>query len=108
MEREKRSSPRAKVALDVEIEAGARRWQGRSIDLSMAGLSLDLADPPQLGSELKLHFDLPDRGGRVEALAVPIWVNAESGALRVGLRFERFLEGYVELGGFLMQFQEPG
>lgn len=103
---EKRISPRAKIALDVEVENQTRRWTGRSVDLSMAGLSMDLDDPPALGHEVKLHFSLPD-GSRVEALAVPIWMASEEPVHRIGLRFERLLDGYVELGDFLVQFRSP-
>jgi PilZ domain len=99
-----RASPRAVVEIPVDCEMGAEHRSARSIDLSVTGLRLQMSAPaPPVGSLLRVGFDLPGRTAHVEALGRTIWIEVGQAMPRLGLRFERFLAGYVELGDFLVQ-----
>jgi hypothetical protein len=98
-----RAKPRAAVALVIDCEFGVERRQGRGIDLSVTGLRLQLEGPPPVGTLLKIGFELPGRPARVEAIGRAVWAEAGAEPPHMGLRFERFLQGYVELGDFLVE-----
>jgi PilZ domain-containing protein len=104
-----RSSPRAHIELSLECRVGPEHRAARSIDLSMTGLRLEMAPPPPpIGSFLEVSFDLPGPPARVEAIAETIWIEPGPEMPRLGLRFERFLQGYVELGDFLLEHLGAG
>ena len=103
MEQISRASVRTEVGLAVECELGAERRAAQTVDISVTGMCLEMAEPVAVGSVFRAGFDLPDAGGRVEVEVVAIWAQAGPATSRMGFRFERFLQGYIELGDFLVQ-----
>ena len=103
MEQTTRVAVRTDVRLAVECELGAERRAAHTVDLSVTGMCLEMAEPVAVGSVFRVAFDLPEASGRVEVEVVAIWAQAGPASSRVGFRFERFLQGYIELGDFLVQ-----
>jgi PilZ domain-containing protein len=98
-----RTAVRTGIALAVECELGAERRLARTVDLSVRGMCLEMADPVGVGSLFRVGFDLPSGRGHVEVEVLAIWAQPAAGKSRVGFRFERFLQGYIELGDFLLK-----
>lgn len=106
MEQSTRAAVRTDVGLAVECELGAERRSARTVDLSVTGMCLEMVEPVAVGSVFRVGFDLPDARGRVEVEVLAIWAQAGPAISRVGFRFERFVQGYFELGDFLVHKSE--
>lgn len=63
-----RATPRIPTHIAARCEADGREWRGSVISLSENGCLLRSPEPVQLGSELKISFELP-RIGPVETIA---------------------------------------
>ncbi len=67
-----RRHPRARVSWPVTVEAGGRRVQLQTVNLSPLGAKLKPADPLlQLGTEARLRF-APPSGDPLEVMAI-VW-----------------------------------
>ncbi|MGH7442710.1 MAG: PilZ domain-containing protein [bacterium] len=102
-EREQRRHDR--LFLDTEVRykvvqrrrspAGANiegfRPDGRSLNISLRGLSIATDAPLNKGDYLKLELKLPDRVQPIQALAEVVWTVARDGRNASGIRFLIFL-----------------
>jgi uncharacterized protein (TIGR02266 family) len=69
----RRAAPRAAVALGVDYRCGDRGGTGKTLNLSQGGMFIVTPDPPEVGTELVLHFALPD-SDPLEGTARVVWV----------------------------------
>lgn len=76
-----------------EIEVDGERRPGLTCNLSLLGLYVHLAEPPEAGREISVRFHLPDGGASILASAAVTWSNEDPPARVVdlpvgcGLRF---------------------
>lgn len=71
--RERRASPRINLESEVTFSGHDNFYTGFAEDISEGGLFLNTYDIKPMGTEVDLHFSLPD-GTEVQARAVVRWV----------------------------------
>ncbi len=72
------------VSVDLAFQKGALL-----LDLSESGVGLQALARAPMGATTELHFDLPETGGRVDAVGTVAWTD-NSG--RLGIRFDQVAE----------------
>ena len=88
------------VTVDLAFQSGALL-----LDLSERGMGVQALSSAPIGNTTSLHFDLPETGGRVEAIGRIAWTD-NSG--RLGIRFEEIAEsGRVHLAQWLAREPRP-
>ncbi|HEU0199371.1 MAG TPA: PilZ domain-containing protein [Burkholderiaceae bacterium] len=89
---ERRRSERKVVRRPVVIAVGGRPVaEGKTLDVSMEGLSLVVSNPMKPGAKCAVSFDLPRNGkfSKVSAAARVVWCALSGGeGFHVGLEFE--------------------
>ncbi len=69
----RRTAPRASVALGVDYRCADRGGTGKTLNLSQDGMFIVTPNSPEVGTELVLHFALPD-SAPLEGTARVVWV----------------------------------
>jgi len=69
------------VSVDLGFQKGALL-----LDLSETGVGLQALARAPLGATTELHFDLPESGGRVDAMGTVAWTDTSG---RLGIRFDQ-------------------
>ncbi len=68
------------VSVDLAFQKGALL-----LDLSETGVGLQALERAPMGATTELHFDLPETGGRVDAVGTVAWTDSSG---RIGIRFD--------------------
>lgn len=88
------------VTVDLAFQSGALL-----LDLSETGMGVQALSSAPIGATTSLHFELPETGGRVEAVGRIAW-NDSSG--RLGIRFEELAElARAQLAQWLSSERKP-
>ena len=58
---DRRAHIRAPLSVPVLLDSSSTRGEGRAADVSSAGLLVELAEMFQVGAELDVYFELPNR-----------------------------------------------
>lgn len=77
--RELRRYTRVFGGFPVEFDQDGKRRQAEVYNLSREGAFIQLEEPPEEGSRLKLSFSLADEGSPIEVETVVNWINAPEG-----------------------------
>lgn len=72
------------VTVDLGFQKGALL-----LDLSEGGVGLQALARAPMGATTELHFDLPESGGRIDAVGTVTWTDSSG---RLGLRFDEIAE----------------
>jgi TonB family protein len=72
------------VTVDLAFQSGALL-----LDLSETGIGVQALSSAPAGNTTSLHFELPETGGRVEAIGRIAWTDSSG---RLGIRFEEMAE----------------
>jgi len=99
MLKERRRYQRAPVKVWVRLEWEGRQSSGRSVNLSSEGMLLSLSEPPAEGAEVRVEFELEERGG---AAAPSFLVKVPAVVARV---LESPAPGETEGQGVAVQFR---
>ena len=84
------------VTVDLAFQSGAL-----VLDLSETGMGVQALSSAPTGATTSLQFDLPETGGRVDAVGRIAWTDSSG---RLGIRFEEIAElGRVHLAQWLMR-----
>jgi hypothetical protein len=96
--RRRDSRRRARLPLTLRLASGEER-EGRTVDVSATGLSVEGSDHGRAGDEIGIHLPLPD-GTAVAATTTVVRIMGENTALRIELfqegsrdRLSRFVLG---------------
>jgi TonB family protein len=88
------------VTVDLAFQSGALL-----LDLSETGMGVQALSSAPTGVATSLQFDLPETGGRVDAVGRIAWTDSSG---RLGIRFEEIAElGRVHLAQWLSQDRRP-
>lgn len=88
------------VTVDLAFQSGALL-----LDLSETGMGVQALSSAPMGATTSLQFDLPETGGRVDAVGRIAWTDSSG---RLGIRFEEIAElGRVHLAQWLSINRRP-
>ncbi|MGB9104701.1 MAG: GAF domain-containing protein, partial [Terriglobales bacterium] len=88
------------VTVDLAFQSGAL-----VLDLSEKGMGVQALSSAPMGATTSLQFDLPETGGRVDAVGSIAWTDTSG---RLGIRFEEIAElGRVHLAQWLSRDRRP-
>jgi TonB family protein len=88
------------VTVDLAFQSGAL-----VLDLSENGMGVQALSSGPMGATTSLQFDLPETGGRVDAVGRIAWTDSSG---RLGIRFEEIAElGRVHLAQWLSRDRRP-
>lgn len=88
------------VTVDLAFQSGAL-----VLDLSESGMGVQALSSAPMGATTSLQFDLPETGGRVDAVGRIAWTDTSG---RLGIRFEEIAEaGRVHLAQWLASDRRP-
>jgi hypothetical protein len=88
------------VTVDLAFQSGALL-----LDLSETGIGVQALSSAPAGNTTSLHFELPETGGRVEAIGRIAWTDSSG---RLGIRFEEMAEiSRVHLAQWLASERRP-
>jgi len=88
------------VTVDLAFQSGALL-----LDLSETGMGVQALSSAPMGAATSLQFDLPETGGRVDAVGRIAWTDSSG---RLGIRFEEIAElGRVHLAQWLSLDRRP-
>ena len=88
------------VTVDLAFQSGALL-----LDLSEKGMGVQALSSAPMGATTSLQFDLPETGGRVDAVGRIAWTDSSG---RLGIRFEEIAElGRVHLAQWLSRDRRP-
>ncbi len=84
-----RGPPRATCAMPVSVRVEDEEIEARSCNISRAGMHVELDRELEPGSEVRLHFEMPESRSATSATARVVWKadGEESDHCGVGLRF---------------------
>lgn len=83
---ERRADTRLPIEVDVQVEGGARRFSGTSIDLSVGGMLIATSETVPVGVEVVLSFALPN-GSELRVLGTVRWRRPASEGGGLGVAF---------------------
>ncbi len=81
---EKRTYARYEYRIPVEAAIGDREISGLTVNLSLGGMLLQVAEPLPFGTRLRLRFRLPALDSDTEVYAAVRWVTKTA----MGVQFE--------------------
>ena len=88
------------VTVDLAFQSGAL-----VLDLSEQGMGVQALSSAPMGATTSLQFELPETGGRVDAVGSIAWTDSSG---RLGIRFEEIAElGRVHLAQWLSRDRRP-
>jgi TonB family protein len=88
------------VTVDLAFQSGALL-----LDLSETGMGVQALSSAPIGNTTSLRFDLPETGGRVDAIGRIAWTDSSG---RLGIRFEEIAEpSRVHLAQWLARERRP-
>jgi DNA-binding response OmpR family regulator len=84
-----RGPPRATCNVPVSVRIGDEEIEARSCNISRAGMHVEIDHELEAGSEVRLHFEMPESRSATSATARVVWKSEddESDLCGVGLRF---------------------
>ncbi len=89
------------VTVDLAFQSGAL-----VLDLSENGMGVQALSSAPMGATTSLQFELPETGGRVDAVGSIAWTDSSG---RLGIRFEEIaVLGRVHLAQWLSRDRRPG
>lgn len=93
MSEERRRHPRVSLEVDVNVTSGSNFYTGRTRDLSVGGIFIELPVAPEVGTDIGVRLALGDRHFAVMARCS--WVLTGKGGEPVGFgaEFVRLLPG---------------
>jgi hypothetical protein len=74
-------------AVEDLLEPKALKSDGKSVNISVSGVSIATEKPLHKGDYLKVELSLPGSGRATRALAEVMWARAENGSNLSGIRF---------------------
>lgn len=87
MSKERRKHPRVSVAVEVDVKSEHNFYVGRTRDISLGGLFLEMTVGIEIGARVGLDLSLDGRKFKLEGEVVWTLANEDGQTAGVGLRF---------------------
>jgi Tfp pilus assembly protein PilZ len=86
MSNERRKHPRVNLEVDVDVSSGSNFYAGRTRDISMGGIFVEMPVTPEVGTEIGLKLQVGKRQFAVVARCA--WILTGSGGAPIGFGAE--------------------
>ena len=85
----RRTDPRYDRQVDVEIKAGSKQLAGRTRNVSLGGMFVELDLPPPVETSIEVRFRVPTQPEAIEVTGEIRWSEPAAGERKagIGIRF---------------------
>ncbi len=104
---ERRKHPRLQLEVDVDVSTPSNFYVGRTRDISLGGLFIEMPLAPEPGTELTLKLALGKRNFQVSARSTWVLTGAGGGPVGFGVEFVDLAPGVKRAVEAFMDKRDP-